>query len=105
MNTEDFNEEVRRERIESDAAARTLEQEISDLSSDLHDLNDIIIDQAATITNLRKTRQAEAGELAILRAEHEAAVRIVLQLKAKQAMLDPEFVRWMDAHDRTELAK
>lgn len=105
MNTEDFNEEVRRERIESDAAARTLEQEIEDLRDDMADLAKIIEDQAQTIVHLRTARQEERLELDTLRAEHKAAERVRDNAGKNAADFQAIYNAWADAHDRTELAK
>lgn len=112
MNADEFNEETRRERLEEERIGRTLEDEIEDRESDIRDLDKIIADQlqenarlVSTNNLLRRLLRTERVELHRLREEHAAGVRIVLQLKAKRPMLDPDFIRWMDAHDRTELAK
>lgn len=90
MSAEDFDDETRRERHEEEREARTLDQEIADLASDLADLDAIV--------------QSQAAELVLLRAEHRAG-RI---MRAVPDIHSTEFIDayrpWADAHDRTELA-
>lgn len=112
MNADEFNEETRRERLEEERIGRTLEDEIEDRESDIRDLDKIIAGQlqenarlVSTNNLLRRLLRTERVELHRLREEHARGARIVAQLKAKRPMLDPEFIAWMDAHDRTELAK
>lgn len=87
----DFDDETRREHVEEGREARTLEQEIANLASDLDDLAQII--------------ERDSAELALLRAEHDAARIIVAHLMPQRAMQDPRFVVWMDAWTETETAR
>lgn len=112
MNADEFNEETRRERLEEEREARTLEDEIEDRESDIRDLDKIIADQlqenarlVSTNNLLRRLLRTERVELHRLREEHVRGVK----MRAVPDTRSPEFIDayrpWADAHDRTELAK
>lgn len=119
MNREDFNEETRRERLEEEREARTLEDEIEDRESDIRDLHKSLgewvqknAEQVLALTSLRSRlrdsnarNEAQQDELVRLRAEHNVGIKMRRVPDIHSAEFIDAYRPWADAHDRTELAK